>query len=116
MALTIEQHKAAVDDAYPTPPVDWARQDDHLNFSLHEVASVRLLFNGQTHLYLGSHWQQDGAERWEISRRAGRERQIVVRGEVSWGDATAAFETHWEAHCEGAAGIAGSVGLRQGRG
>ena len=40
MALTIAQHKAAVDAAYPTPPVDWERQDDHVTFGHHEVAST----------------------------------------------------------------------------
>ena len=40
MALTYDQHKAAIDAAYPTPPVDWVRQDDHVNFGHHEVASV----------------------------------------------------------------------------
>ena len=32
MALTYDQHKAAIDAAYPTPPIEWARQDDHITF------------------------------------------------------------------------------------
>ena len=39
MSLTFDQHKAAIDSAYPTPVIDWARQDDHVNFGHYEVAS-----------------------------------------------------------------------------
>ena len=100
MALTYDQHKAAIDAAYPTPPIEWERQDDHLNYSQHEVASARLLFSGQTYLYLGSHRQLNEVERWVISRLVGRERLMVVGPQVSWDDAKTAFEPHWEAHCE----------------
>ena len=47
MALTYDQHKAAIDAAYPTPPVDWVRQDDHVNFGHHEVASPLPWFSTQ---------------------------------------------------------------------
>ena len=31
MALTYDQHKAAIDTAYPIRrPIDWLRQDDHV--------------------------------------------------------------------------------------
>ena len=68
MALTIAQHKAAVDAAYPTPPVDWERQDDHVTFGHHEVATVRLTFNTETHHYLGAHYQEFGEEVWKVRR------------------------------------------------
>ena len=101
MALTYDQHKAAVDDAYPTPPIEWERQDDHLNYSQHEVASARMLFNGQTHLYLGSHWQLDVDREMGYQPSCGQdERKPVISGEVSWDDAKSAFEPRWEAHCE----------------
>ena len=101
MALTYDQHKAAVDTAYPSPPVDWVRQDDHVTFGHHEVATVHLTFNEVTHHYLGVHRHQDGVEDWEILRaQAGGLRQLVVGGHVSWNDAKAAFETYWESHCE----------------
>ena len=99
MALTYGQHKAAIDAAYPTPPIEWKRQDGRSLY--HEVASARMMFNGQTYIYLGSHWQRDGGESWEISRRVGRNRQIVISGELSWDDAKLAFAPRWETHCEG---------------
>ena len=72
MALTYDQHKAAIDAAYPTPPIEWQRQDDHVNFGHHEVATVALAFNAQPFHYLGSHYQEDGGEGWKIRRRSGR--------------------------------------------
>ena len=27
MALTYDQHKAAIDAAYPTPPIEWKRHE-----------------------------------------------------------------------------------------
>ena len=101
MALTIAQHKAAVDAAYPTPPVDWERQDDHVNFGHHEVATVRLTFNTEAHHYLGAHYQEFGEEVWKVRRvwTAGM-RETVVGGQVSWDDAKTAFALYWEAHCE----------------
>ena len=101
MSLTYAQHKAAIDIAYPTPPIDWARQDDHVIFKHHEVATVHLTFNEVTHHYLGVHRQVVGAEEWEILRVwVSSERQLAVGGHLSWSDAKAAFETYWEAHCE----------------
>ena len=106
MALTFDQHKAAIDAAYPTPPIDWARQDDHVTFGHHEVAAVELTFNGEDFHYLGSHWQSSGGEEWQIRRvlpRGGREPAIEV--EVSWDDAKTVFETYWEVHCERQRGL-----------
>ena len=101
MALTFDQHKAAIDSAYPTPVIDWARQDDHVNFGHYEVASVELTFSGQTHHYLGAHYRESGEELWKIRRvLAGSLRATVVGGEVSWDDAKTAFATYWEAYCE----------------
>ena len=68
MSLTFEQHKAAIDLAYPTPPVDWARQDDHVTFGHHEVATVSLTFNVEAYHYLGAHYQEHGEEVWKIRR------------------------------------------------
>ena len=101
MALTYEQHKTAIDAAYPTPPIDWARQDDHVTFGHEDVATVQLTFNGQAHHYLGSHYQEHGEELWKIRRVfENQERLSAVGGNVSWDDAKIAFETYWEAHCE----------------
>ena len=50
MSLTFDAHKVAIDLAYPTPPVDWERQDDHVwTFGHHEVATRSRLtvFNGK---------------------------------------------------------------------
>ena len=101
MALTFEQHKAAIDTAYPTPPVDWERQDDHVAFGHHEVATVQLTFNDEAHHYLGAHRQRDGAEEWDIQRVLPRDgRQVMVSVQVSWEDAKTEFATYWENHCE----------------
>ena len=101
MALTYDQHKAAIDTAYPTPPVDWARQDDHVTFAHHEVAVVELAFNEMDYHYLGSHYRENGAEVWKIRRiLVGGGREGAGGVQVSWDDAKAAFETYWEDHCE----------------
>ena len=97
MALTFDQHKAAIDAAYPTPVIDWERQDDHVHFGLHEVATVQLTFNAEDYHYIGSHWQDDGVEGWRV-RRAGL--GAVIAAQVSWDDAKTAFAAYWEAHCE----------------
>ena len=97
MALTFDQHKAAIDAAYPTPVIDWERQDDHVRFGHHEVATVELTFNAEDRHYIGSHWQDDGVEGWRV-RRAGKGAVIAVQ--VSWDDAKTAFAAYWEAHCE----------------
>ena len=101
MSLTFEQHKAAIDSAYPTPVIDWARQDDHVTFGHYEVARVELTFSGQTHHYLGAHYRESGEELWKIRRvLEGGGRATVVGGQVSWDDAKTAFTTYWEAYCE----------------
>ena len=101
MALTYDQHKAAIDAAYPTPPIEWQRQDDHVNFGHHEVATVALAFNAQPFHYLGSHYQEDGGEGWKIRRvLADGGRDALDGRHLSWDDAKTAFATHWEAHCE----------------
>ena len=102
MALTIEQHKAAIDAAYPTPPINWERQDDHVNFGQHEVSTCTLTFNGQERHYLGSHWNDAGTEGWAVRRvteTGGRAFALGVQ--VSWDDAKTAFAVYWEAYCEG---------------
>ena len=102
MALTYEQHKAAVDIAYPTPPIDWARQDDHVTFGPQEVATVELTFNARSYHYLGAHYREHGEELWKIGRVLPLGyRQSAVGGQTSWDDAKTAFETYWEDHCEG---------------
>ena len=68
MALTYDQHKAAIDAAYPTPPIEWVRQDDHITFQHHHVAAVQLRFNEEDYHYLGSHWQSGSGEEWKIQR------------------------------------------------
>ena len=93
MALTFDQHKAAIDAAYPTPPIEWQRQDDHVNFGHHEVAAVELTFNAEDYHYIGSHWQDAGVEGWRV-RRAGLGAVIAVQ--VSWDDAKTAFAAYWE--------------------
>ena len=98
MALTYDQHKAAIDAAYPTPPIEWVRQDDHVTFGHHEVAIAELTFNFEDYRYIGSHWRDDGVEGWRV-RRAGLGAVIPVQ--VSWDDAKTAFAAFWEAHCEG---------------
>ena len=98
MALTFDQHKAAIDAAYPTPPIEWVRQDDHVAFGHHEVASAELTFNAEDYHYIGSHWRDDGVEGWRV-RRAGLGAVIPVQ--VSWDDAKTTFAAFWEAHCEG---------------
>ena len=101
MALTYDQHKAAIDAAYPTPPIVWARQDDHVTFGLHEVASAEMTFNGQRYHYLGAHYRESGEEGWKIRRvRADGGRDRVEGWYVSWDDTKTGFATHWEAHCE----------------
>ena len=101
MALTYDQHKAAIDIAYPTPPVDWVRQDDHVTFAHHEVAVVELAFNELDYHYLGSHYRENGAEVWKIRRiLVGGGREGAGGVQVSWDDAKAAFEAYWEDHCE----------------
>ena len=101
MSLTFDAHKVAIDLAYPTPPVDWERQDDHVNFGHHEVASVELTFNGQDFHYLGAHHRENGEELWKVRRfQPGGDRETVVGGQVSWDDAKTAFALYWEAHCE----------------
>ena len=120
MALTYDQHKAAIDRAYPTPPIDWARQDDHVTFKHHEVAAVYLSFNAEDYHYLGAHWQSNnsaGGEEWQIRRvLADGERQEAIEVEVSWDDAKTAFAAYWETHCETQRAILAASGLRQGRG
>ena len=101
MSLTFDQHKAAIDSAYPTPPIDWARQDDHVTFAYHEVGVVELTFNDQLYHYLGSHWQLDGVEVWKIRRVMDAGGRLAVTGvQSSWDDAKIAFATYWEDHCE----------------
>ena len=101
MSLTFDQHKTAIDAAYPTPPIEWTRQDNHVTFGYHEVATVTMTFNGQTRHYLGAHYQEHGEEVWKVRRAsAGRVRETVVGGQASWVDAKTAFETYWEAYCE----------------
>ena len=73
MALTYEQHKAAIDIAYPTPPIDWVRQDDHVTFGTHEVATVELTFNARSYHYLGAHYREHGEEALEDRARLGRQ-------------------------------------------
>ena len=101
MALTYDQHKAAIDTAYPTPPIEWARQDNHVTYGHHEVATTELSFNLETHHYLGAHYQEHDREGWKIRRvLAGGGREPAVGMKVSWDDAKAAFLTYWEDHCE----------------
>ena len=101
MALTIEQHKAAIDAAYPTPPIEWARQDDHVTFGHEDVATAELTFNRQSYHYLGSHYQEHGEEVWKIRRfLSDEEREAAIGGQVSWYDAKTAFESYWETVCE----------------
>ena len=102
MSDTYQTHKAAIDIAYPTPPIDWARQDDHVTFGHHEVATVEVTFNGHAYHYLGAHRQLDGVEDWEILRvvAGSTTRTRAVGGHASWSDAKAAFEIYWEALCE----------------
>ena len=101
MALTFDQHKAAVDTAYPTPPIEWARQDNHVTYGHPEVATVELTFNGQPYHYLGSHYREHGEELWKIRHVLdGGGRESVLGGQASWDDAKTAFVTYWEAHCE----------------
>ena len=101
MALTFDQHKAAIDAAYPTPPIEWVRQDDHVTFGLYEVASAELTFNGQSYHYLGAHYRIDGEEGWKIRRFVAFGGRVSLDGwYVSWDDAKTAFATYWEAHCE----------------
>ena len=101
MALTYDQHKAAIDAAYPTPPIEWARQDDHITFRHHQVAAVQLRFNEEDYHYLGSHWQSGSGEEWKIQRvLPNGESQAAIGVKVSWDDAKTAFVTYWEAHCE----------------
>ena len=101
MALTFDQHKAAVDTAYPTPPIEWARQDDHVTYGHPEVATVALTFNAVAYHYLGSLYREHGEEVWKIRHVLGdRGRGAVVGGQASWDDAKTAFATYWEAHCE----------------
>ena len=62
MSLTYDQHKAAIDAAYPTPPIEWARQDDHITFRQEDVAAAEMRFNGEDYHYLGNalaikHWR-----------------------------------------------------------
>ena len=107
----------AVDAAYPTPPIDWARQDDHVTFDHHEVATVALTFNAEDHHYLGSHYQEGGLEVWKIRRVMADGGRVPAGGvQSSWDDAKSAFVTYWEDHCETQREIASSIGLRQGRG
>ena len=98
MSDTYQTHKAAIDIAYPTPPIDWARQDDHVTFGQDEVATVEVTFNGHAYHYLGAHRQLDGVEDWEILRvvAGGTKRTRAVGGYASWSDAKAAFEIYWE--------------------
>ena len=101
MSLTYDAHKAAIDAAYPTPPIGWARQDNHVTFAYHEVAVAELTFNAEDYHYLGSHYQEDGEEVWKIRsvvKFGGR--GTVVGGHASWDDAKTAFATYWEDHCE----------------
>ena len=101
MALTYDQHKAAIDAAYPTPPIEWVRQDDHVTFGLYEVASAELTFNGQSYHYLGRTTGltvKKAGKSGVLWRFGGR---VSLDGwYVSWDDAKTAFATHWEAHCE----------------
>ena len=95
------QHKVAIDTAYPTPPIEWARQDDHVTYGHPEVATVALTFNAVAYHYLGSLYREHGEEVWKIRHVLGdRGRGAVVGGQASWDDAKTAFETYWEAHCE----------------
>ena len=111
MSLTYSQHKAAIDAAYPTPPIEWARQDNHVTFKHHEVAAVELTFNGEDYHYLGSHWQSNNGEEWQIRRvLASGERQEAIEVEVSWDDAKATFATYWETHCEAQRAILAASG------
>ena len=106
MALTYDQHKAAIDAAYPTPPIDWARQDDHVTFDHHEVATVALTFNARDHHYLGSHYQEGGLEVWKIRRVMADGGRVPAGGvQSSWDDAKTAFVTYWEDHCETQRGL-----------
>ena len=101
MSLTYDQHKAAIDAAYPTPPIEWERQDDHVTFALHEVAVVELAFNAVDYHYLGSHYREGGAEVWKIRHvLAYGERESTGGVQASWDDAKTAFATYWESHCE----------------
>ena len=101
MALTYDQHKASIDAAYPTPPIEWARQDNHITFAHHEVAAAELRFNEQDYHYLGSHYQEDGLEVWKIRRvLAAGGRGYAGGVQSSWDDAKTAFVTYWETHCE----------------
>ena len=102
MALTYDQHKAAIDAAYPTPPIEWARQDDHITFRPQDVAAAELRFNGEDYHYLGTHWQSSIGEEWQVRRVLdGGTIEFAINVEVSWDDAKSAFETYWEDHCEG---------------
>ena len=101
MARTYDQHKADIDTAYPTPVVEWERQDNHVTYRLYEVASVELAFNAVDFHYLGTHYREGGEELWKIRRvLPNNGRLTVIGGEASWDDAKDAFDTYWEAHCE----------------
>ena len=117
MALTYDQHKTAIDIAYPTPPIEWARQDNHVTYEHQEVATVELTFNAVAHHYLGAHYREHGVELWKILRVVARSgRQQAVGGQVSWDDAKTAFLTYWEDPLRRAAKYLGCIGLRQRRG
>ena len=106
MARTYDQHKTGIDTAYPTPVVEWERQDNHVTYRHYEVASVELTFNAVDHHYLGTHYREGGEELWKIRRvLPNNGRLTVIGGEASWDDAKDAFDTYWEAHCEGQRGI-----------
>ena len=68
MSLTYDQHKAAIDAAYPTPPIEWARQDNHITFRQEDVAAAELRFNEVDYHYLGTHWQSSIGEEWQVRR------------------------------------------------
>ena len=72
MALTYEQHKAAIDIAYPTPPIEWVRLDDHVNYGHPEVATVALTFNAVAYHYLRIHLPRARRGSLEDSTRLGR--------------------------------------------
>ena len=117
MALTFDQHKVAIDTAYPTPPIEWARQDDHVTYGHPEVATVALTFNAVAYHYLGSLYREHGEEVWKIRHvlgdrgRGGCSRWAGVLGRCEDG-----IRDLLGSALRRTAGSPGGIGLRQGRG
>ena len=98
MSLTYDQHKAAIDAAYPTPPIDWARQDDHVTFALHEVAVVELVSSMRWTITTWGRTTERAAQRFGRSGTSWHtvRRESTGGVQASWDDAKTAFATYWE--------------------